>query len=64
MYYRTVVIDYMPKADKMAAAIEKKANEMAQSGWELLSFSITNSAKAILLFSTQENPAEVEAKEQ
>ncbi len=66
MYYRTFVIDYAPKANKMAAAIEKKANEMAQSGWELHSFSITNSAKAILVFCAQdtvadENQAEVEA---
>ena len=28
--YKTVVIDYAPKAKKMAAAIEDKANEMAR----------------------------------
>ena len=41
---------YKPKAKKMAAAIEKKANEAARDGWELVTFSVTNSAKAILVF--------------
>ena len=50
MTYKTIVIDYAPKAKKMAAAIEKKANEMAQIDWELVTFSVTNSAKAILVF--------------
>ena len=50
MTYKTIVIDYAPKAKKMAAAIEKTANERAQDGWELVSFSVTNSAKAILVF--------------
>lgn len=35
MTYRTIVIDYTLKAKKMAAAIEEKANELAQAGWEL-----------------------------
>ena len=34
MTYKTIVIDYAPKAKKMAAAIEEKANEMASAGWE------------------------------
>ena len=34
----------------MAAAIERAANERAQEGWELMTFSVTNSAKAILVF--------------
>ena len=34
----------------MAAAIEQTANEKAQDGWELVVFSVTNSAKAILVF--------------
>jgi hypothetical protein len=55
MTYKTIVIEYAPKAKKMAAAIEKKANEMAQTGWELVTFSVTNSAKAILVFSRPEN---------
>lgn len=54
MTYRTIVIDYAPKAKKMAAAIEKTANERAQNGWELVTFSVTNSAKAILVFRTPE----------
>jgi len=33
----------------MAAALEKKANEVKQQGYNVLSFSITNSGKAILL---------------
>ena len=44
MMYKTIVIDYAPKAKKMAAAIEQTANEKA--------FSVTNSAKAILVFRT------------
>lgn len=50
MTYKTLVIDYTPKAKKMAAAVEKAANKMAQSGFELVTFSVTNSAKAILVF--------------
>lgn len=50
MTYRTVVIDYAPKAKEMASAIEHTANERAQNGWELVTFSVTNSAKAILVF--------------
>lgn len=50
MTYKTIVIGYAPKAKEMAAAIERTANERAQEGWELITFSVTNSAKAILLF--------------
>ena len=50
MTYKTIVIDYAPKAKEMAAAIERAANERAQEGWELMMFSVTNSAKAILVF--------------
>ena len=64
MTYKTIVIDYAPKAKKMAAAIEQTANEKAQDGWELVSFSVMNSAKAILVFrvpetAPQEQTAEV-----
>ncbi len=55
MTYKTIVIDYAPKAKKMAAAIEKTANEKAQNGWELVTFSVTNSAKAILVFRVPED---------
>lgn len=54
MTYKTIVIDYAPKAKKMAATIENTANEKAQDGWELVTFSVTNSAKAILVFHVPE----------
>ena len=57
MTYKTIVVDYTPKAKKMAAAIEKAANEYAQNGWELVTFSLTNSAKAILVFRVPEAAA-------
>ena len=50
MTYKTIVIGYAPKAKEMAAAIERTANERALDGWELVTFSVTNSAKAILVF--------------
>lgn len=50
MTYRTIVTDYAPRAKKMAAAIEQTANAKAQEGWELVTFSVTNSCKAILVF--------------
>ena len=58
MTYKTLVVDYAPKAKKMAAAIEKTANDYAQSGWELINFSVTNSGKAILLFRAPEAAAQ------
>lgn len=54
MTYKTIVIDYAPKAKKMAAAIEEAANKKAKAGWELVTFSVTNSAKAILVFRVPE----------
>lgn len=54
MVYKTVAIDYAPKAKKMANAIEEKANEMLKEGYELVTMSITNSAKAILVFKGEE----------
>ena len=57
MLYKTMVLPYQPKAAKMAAAVEEKANEMAHEGWELATFSITLSAKAILVFRRNENDA-------
>lgn len=65
MTYKTIVIDYAPKAKKMAAAIEKTANEKAQDGWELVTFSVTNSAKAILVFRvSDETPQEGPVQEE
>ncbi|MGI6072261.1 MAG: hypothetical protein ACOX75_04530 [Lachnospiraceae bacterium] len=68
MIYKTMVIDYAPRAKKMAAAIEKKANKMAKAGWELMTFSVTNSGKAILMLRTsdsvrQEEPVQDETAE-
>ena len=60
MTYKTVVIDYNPKAKKMAEAVEEKANEKAQMGWELVTFSVTNSAKAILVFRVPETTRQEE----
>lgn len=48
--YKTVVIEYSPKADEMAQKVEKKSNEMLQEGYELITMSITGTAKAILVF--------------
>ncbi len=48
--YKTVVIGYVPKADTMAKKVEEKSNEMHEDGYELVTMSITNSAKAILVF--------------
>ena len=48
--YKTVVIAYLPKADDMTQKVEEKANEMLQDGYELITMSITGTAKAILVF--------------
>lgn len=48
--YKTVVLEYAPKAKTMAEQVEKKANEMLEDGYQLVSFSVTGSAKAILVF--------------
>ena len=52
MTYKTVVIDYAPRANTMSDKIAETANDMARQGWELAAFSVTNSAKAILIFRT------------
>ena len=61
MMYKTVVVGYAPKAKEMAAAIEQEANERAKDGWELVTFSVTNSAKAILVFRVPEDDRREEA---
>ena len=58
MIYKTVVVDYAPKTKEIAAAIEEKANEMSVNGYELVTFSITNSAKAILVFKKKKKKSE------
>lgn len=57
MAYKTIVLDYAPKAEAMAAAVEKAANERAQDGWELATLSMTNSARPILVFRVPEEGA-------
>ncbi len=47
--YKTVVIEYSPKADDMAQKVEEKANEMLENDYELVTMSITGTAKAILV---------------
>ena len=60
MTYKTIVIDCAAKAKKLAAAIEKTVNECAQDGWELVTFSVTSSGKAILVFRVPETVQQVE----
>ena len=48
--YKTVVIEYSPKADDMARKVEEKANEMEHDGYELITMTVTGTAKAILVF--------------
>lgn len=55
MTYKTLVTNYAPKAKKMADEIEQVINEKAKDGWELMTFSVTNSCKAILVFRVPEN---------
>lgn len=50
MSIKTLVIGYEPRAKKMAKQIEAAANEMEQMGYAFLTFSITESGKAILAF--------------
>lgn len=57
--YQTVVIDYTPKAKPMAKKIEECANEMLTLGMDLITFSTTQSGKAILVFKGEMKPIEV-----
>lgn len=57
--YKTVVIEYSPKADDMARKVEEKANEMVQDGYELITMTVTGTAKAILVFKKIENGEEI-----
>ena len=54
MMYRAVAAGYAPEAGEMATEIERAANEYARKGWEPVTFSVTNSAKAILVFRVPE----------
>lgn len=48
--YKTEVIEYTPVTKKMAKKIEEKCNDMEEEGYDLVSTTITLSAKAILVF--------------
>ena len=48
--YKTIVIEYTPKAADMAKKIEEKCNNMKKDNYNLVTMSITGSAKAILVF--------------
>ena len=50
MTYKAIVTDYAPKSSKMADEIERVLNEKAKDGWEPVTFSVTNSCKAIIVF--------------
>ena len=56
MSYKTVVLDHALKTKDMAFAVEHKANEMAEKGFELITMSITHSGKAILVFKAPDKP--------
>lgn len=43
--YKSVVIEYCPKADNMARKIEDKANEMEKEGYQLLTFQLLQPQK-------------------
>ena len=55
--YKTVVINYSPKAKDMAARVEAAANKMEQEGFELVSCSIMPSSKGVLVFKKAGDPA-------
>ena len=48
--YKTVIIEYSPKTDIMAKKVEEKSNKMIENGYELVTMSTTNFAKAKLIF--------------
>ena len=56
MSYKTVVLDHASKTKDMASAVEHKANEMAEKGFELITMSIAHSGKTILVFKAPDKP--------
>lgn len=56
--YFTRVLDYQPKAKKMAADLETMINEVCEKeNAEFITFSVTNSGKAIAVFKKDTVPA-------
>ncbi len=54
MIYKTVVVSYSPFVNNLAKKIEDAANEWAKKGYELVTFSVTPGAKAILMLRNKE----------
>lgn len=54
MIYKTVVVSYSPFVNNLAKKIEDTANEWAKKGYELVTFSVTPGAKAILMLRNKE----------
>ena len=52
--YKSITTGYEPRAEKMAEIIEAEANRMDKEGYNLVSFSIMPSAKAVLVFKEKE----------
>lgn len=48
--YKTIVINHEPIAKDMTDTIEEVCNKQLKEKWELVTFSITSSDKAILVF--------------
>lgn len=53
--YKAIVTGYLPKAEDMAKEVEEKANRMEKEGFDLVTISITGTAKAILVFKSNNN---------
>ena len=47
--YKAFVVACSPAADRMAELVEQKANEALREGYDVVSFSVTNSAGVITL---------------
>lgn len=47
--HKTFFIPCSPHAGRMAEAIEQKANDLEQDGYDVVSFTATASAKTIIL---------------
>lgn len=53
--YKSIAVEYSPRADKMAQIIESKANEMLDEGYELVDVAVMPSARAVLTFKKVES---------
>ncbi len=47
--YKTVVIEYSPRAEDMAKRIEERANELYKEGFLLVTVTVTGSARAVMV---------------